>query len=115
MMLCQSLGEQGFHGALRSGDTLASELVQFAETSHANAVFISAVSLGGGRRIRYLCKRLRAKLPELPIIVGCWGRHPQPVVELRLKQAGATRIVSTLREASDAIQQMSRCAPATCH
>ncbi|MBX6313261.1 MAG: AI-2E family transporter [Isosphaeraceae bacterium] len=53
---------------------------------------------------RYLVRRLRARLPQLPILVGRWGEGGDPAeVAERLTAVGASRVVFTLAEARDQV------------
>ncbi len=52
--------------------TLTSELLDRVAGSRPVAVCIATVPPGGLAHTRYLCKRLRARFPELKILVGRW-------------------------------------------
>src|SRR5262249_46174955 len=58
---------------IASTEMLSSELVARAESERPALVCISSLPPGGLSQTRYLCKRLRAKLPETKILVGRWG------------------------------------------
>ncbi|MDB5337385.1 MAG: hypothetical protein JWN70_3004 [Planctomycetaceae bacterium] len=62
-------------------------------------ICIGSIPPGGLVRVRRLCKRLRAALPEVPIIVGRWGRKRQNQNERdQLMLAGATAVAATQAE-----------------
>jgi hypothetical protein len=48
---------------------------------------------------RYLVRRLRPQFTELPIVVGHWGDQGSANALERLKETGASRIVTTLADA----------------
>ncbi len=52
---------------------LTSEVVALVGQTCPALLCIGAVSPGGVPHLRYLCKQLRARLPALRIVVGCWG------------------------------------------
>ena len=54
---------------------------------------------GGLAHTRYLCKRLRARLPEARIVVGRWGLKGNVEQNLeQLREAGADQVETTLLE-----------------
>jgi predicted PurR-regulated permease PerM len=53
--------------------SLASEILQKIEDTKPPMVVIGAVSPGGISHTRYLCKRIRAKFPDLKVVVGRWN------------------------------------------
>lgn len=89
-----------------SADTLTGEAVQLADEADPAAVLIGCV-LPGIAHSRYLCKRFRARFPELKIIVGCWGRDDERQrTKKQLLQAGADEVVFSLLEARDRLNSL---------
>ena len=80
-----------------SPEMLSAELVARAETERPALICISSLPPGGLSQARYLCKRLRAKLPDTKILVGRWGLT-QGLDENReqLREAGADEVDATL-------------------
>jgi predicted PurR-regulated permease PerM len=81
-------------------DTLTAELLEMVAEKNPALVCIAAIPPGGLAHTRYLCKRLRARFPELRILVCRWG--PQASMTSspgQLDQAGADLITTTLLEA----------------
>ena len=108
VMLSQLLSDGTIEAETSSTDVLAAELVEYVKTTDVNAVVISAVPPRASRHARYLCKRLRAQLPELPIIVGLWsGSHLARTLK-RLEGSGATAIVHSLADAVKKLQALRR-------
>jgi hypothetical protein len=61
---------------------------------------------GGGGHARYLVKRLRGRFPDLPVVAACWGPHDDADEACAgLLDAGASDVVTTLREAGDRVAQ----------
>ncbi len=76
---------------------LASEMISRVGEHKPRVVCIGALGPGGIAHARYLCKRIRARFPELKILVGRWRAHDDPAkVEESLRSAGADRIAATL-------------------
>ncbi|HEV3446788.1 MAG TPA: hypothetical protein VG099_19265, partial [Gemmataceae bacterium] len=60
-------------------------------------VCIAALPPGGLAHSRYLCKRLRARLPETRIVVGRWGLKDSVEQDhQQLQDAGADQVETTL-------------------
>jgi predicted PurR-regulated permease PerM len=68
-------------------------------------VFIAILPPGGFPQARYLCKRLRKRFTNLPIIVGYWGpvRHYDKVL-VRLRVAGASYVTTSLLQSRSQIR-----------
>jgi GAF domain-containing protein len=91
-------------------DTLAAnELVTLVEKSDVDIACISVVAPSTVIHARYLCLKLRSKIPDLKIIVGLWGATAgvSDVVR-RLRDSGADQVVVSV---ADAIAQMAVAAP----
>ena len=58
---------------LMSDAVLSSEVVALIGEKSPAMICIAAVPPGGLAQTRYLCKRLRARFPNLKIAVGRWG------------------------------------------
>jgi hypothetical protein len=59
-------------------------------------------------RTRYLCKRLCAWFPELPIVVEHWGEIALTAENLALLRAdGIEQVGTTLRETRDQVMHVS--------
>jgi hypothetical protein len=77
--------------------TLASELVARAEELDPAVVCIGSLPPGGMAHTRYLCKRLRARFPEIKIVVGRWGlRAGLEENKAKLQAAGADHVEDSL-------------------
>lgn len=80
-------------------ETLTADLVgQVAEQAPA-LVCIGALPPGGLAHARYLCKKLRARFPEVKIIVGRWGLTGAAEANReQLQDAGANLTATTMLE-----------------
>ena len=72
-MLTQLLQQQGFAAQNASGKLAAGELLDLVEKSDVDAACISVVSPSTVIHARYLCVKLRARFPQLKIVIGLWG------------------------------------------
>jgi hypothetical protein len=80
-------------------EMLSSELVARAEETQPAVICIGSVPMGGLARCRYLCKRLRARVPDARIVVGRWGLKANfEQNQEQLREAGADQVDATLLE-----------------
>lgn len=109
-LLAQLLEPERWDLEVAAAKMLTAELVALAEKKEAALVCIGALPPDGLAHARYLCKRLRARLPHSKIVVGWWG--PRSTFERdaeQLKEAGADLVAATLLETR---QQMDGWRPA---
>jgi predicted PurR-regulated permease PerM len=91
---------------LTSPQLLASEVIALVESTRPAVVCLGALPASGlAARTRYLSKRLRARFPELRIIVGRWGlREEDGTARRHLEAAGASYVATTLVETREHLQ-----------
>ncbi len=77
-------------------DALASEVVERAVSENYTVICIGSIPPGGSAHTRYLCKRLRSRLPNVKIVVGRWGRKSNDENQRQLIEAGADGVDATL-------------------
>jgi hypothetical protein len=98
-MLGQLLDPAVWEVEVLSLEMLSAELVALAGEKAPAVVCIGALPPGGLAHTRYLCKRLRARLPEAKIMVGRWGlKDNVEQNEEQLREAGADQVATTLLE-----------------
>jgi hypothetical protein len=86
---------------------LTAELISLVEQASPELVCIGLVPPGGFAQTRYLCKRLRARFPTLPIIVGCWGdTTDETEILARLRLDSRTQVGTTLTKTRQQIMQV---------
>jgi predicted PurR-regulated permease PerM len=85
---------------------LASEVIALAEETRPDVVCLGALPASGlAAHTRYLCKRLRARCPDLRIVVGRWGlRASTGPARRQLEAAGASYVGTTLVETREHLQ-----------
>jgi len=88
---------------------LTSEVVAHVTERPPALLCLGAVVPGGAPHLRYLCKQLRARCPDLPLVVGCWGA-PEPVADTvaLLRADGLDHIGTTLQSSCDHLRQVSQ-------
>jgi hypothetical protein len=103
------LQQQGFAAQNAPGKLAAGELLDLVKKSEVNAACISVVSPSTVIHARYLCVKLRARFPQLKIVIGLWGMT-QGVSDAarRLGDSGANEVVTTI---ADAVVQLAKHAP----
>jgi hypothetical protein len=84
--------------------TLGSELVSRTGEKQPDLLCIAALPPGTLAHTRYLCKRLRARFPNVTILVGRWGQAPAETDTHRLTEAGADHVATSLQETCQQLQ-----------
>jgi predicted PurR-regulated permease PerM len=110
LMLKQRLDPGRFDVDVASPDLLVSEAITRVEDRQPAAVLVGALA-GAGRAIhlRSLCKRLRARFPDLPIVVGWWGADGgSDAARDAMMAAGADRVTVSLADACAQVQELAR-------
>ena len=109
LMLRDTLAPLGVDVEIAAPGQLSAESVQQVRERGVGVVVVASVPPGGLAQARYLCKRLRAGLPEIRIIVGRWS-SPEDAAEIRaaLIAAGADTVGTQLLEIRDAVLEVAR-------
>jgi predicted PurR-regulated permease PerM len=91
---------------------LTAQVLSLVEQTSPEIVCIGLVPPGGFAQTRYLCKRLRARFPALPIVIGCWGGPKDEVEHLaRLRLDSIAHTSTTLLETCNQIMQLPQIPP----
>lgn len=99
-MLVQLLHPPIFDAQNASRTLMTGELIDLAQSTAADAVCISVVAPTTIVHARHLCAKLRARLPDVKIVVGLWGATENVATAAeRLRSSGADEIVISLAEA----------------
>src|SRR5262249_39656414 len=107
--LRQRLDPRRFAMDVVSPNLLASEAIAVVEDREPAAVVICALDgPGHALQLRYLCKRLRARFGDLPIVVVWWGADVgQQAAHDAMVSAGADRVAVSLTEAAAQVQELA--------
>lgn len=108
-MLAQLLEPQGCRVEVISTKVLPAEVEARVEREKPALLFIAVLPPGGLVQARYLCKRLRKRLSDLPLVVGYWGgeRHFDKIL-VTLRSAGASYVTTSLRQSRSQIIALVR-------
>jgi hypothetical protein len=92
-----------------SAHALSGEVVTLAAERKSGVLLIAALSPGATEQVRHLCKRLRARCPEIRILVGRWGQNGAIDGDRELfLDAGAEAVGTSLRESCDQVLERAR-------
>jgi predicted PurR-regulated permease PerM len=105
LMLRQLLDSTRYEIELVSDATLTSEVVSLVGEKSPALICIATLPPGGLAQTRYLCKKLRARFPNLKIAVGRWGTASGDNNKILLS-AGADKVGTTMIETRDQIVQL---------
>ncbi len=111
VMLAQLLQPDGYRVEVVSTKVLPAEIVGRIERENPALVFIAILPPGGLVQARYLCKRLRKRFADLPIVVGYWGeeRHYDRLL-VHLRSAGASYVTTSLLQSRSQIRALAKTA-----
>ncbi|MCI0464444.1 MAG: AI-2E family transporter, partial [Gemmataceae bacterium] len=111
-MLGQMLQARGCRLEVAPVGVLWSELGERVEQERPALVCVGSLAPGGLALTRSLLKRLRARFPELRVVVARLGPAEEPEKERKLLQdAGADHATLTLLETRDRVAELARLAP----
>ena len=71
--LAGTLNPQKYHVVRAADNLMGAEVVALVEREQFDGICISSLPPGGLSHTKYLCKRLRARQPQLKIFVGHWS------------------------------------------
>jgi hypothetical protein len=98
-MFRQLLDPTRWNVEVLSIEMLSAEMVALAAEKKPAVVCVGAIPPGGLAHTRYLCRRLRAQLPDAKIVVGRWGlRGDLELNQEQLREAGADQVEMNLLE-----------------
>lgn len=104
-MLAQFLTSRGMQAEPLGIAYLTGEVLDNIEHSGAAAVCLSAVPPGAITYGRYLCKRIRSRMPQIPLVVGVWdARGDLARLQDRMVRLGADKLVTTFSEVYDTLR-----------
>jgi predicted PurR-regulated permease PerM len=104
--LCKATG-----GEVRvaSAAMLSAEVVSVVGEQMPDVALVATLGPGGLSQARYLCKRLRAAFPDLPVVVGRWSSDEDAgAVRTAMLAAGATEVGFTLIDTRQLVLQYAR-------
>ena len=98
-MLAQVVGPEGCRVEIAPTQLLPAQVEQLVADTKAVAVVVSVLPPGGLPQAAYLCRRLRKRFPDLPIVVAYWGpaAHYDKLLN-RLRKAGVSSVTTSLAQ-----------------
>jgi predicted PurR-regulated permease PerM len=111
-MLALLLKSKGCRVEGLSTRSLPAEVESRVERDKPALLFVAILPPGGLVQARYLCKRLRKRFGELPIVVGYWGvaRNFDRMLT-RLRSAGASYVTTSLLQSRSQVLALVKSAP----
>ena len=107
LMFRQLLDPARYDFVLTKTPLLTSEVVSLVVETSPALICIGAVPPGGLAQTRYLCKRLRARFPDLKIVVGRWGfRENTEETLAHLRADGIDYVGTNLCETRDEVMRL---------
>ena len=112
-MLVQLLGKHGLGGRVVPHEAVSRSAIGRLEVDGVAMLCISYLHLEGSlSHLRYLIRRLRQRLPGVPVMVGLWPAEAEVLKDDRLRAAlGAEYYASSLRDAVEACLDAAAPAP----
>lgn len=100
-MLVRLLAGEKWEVDVAATETLTSELLERIEEFRPAILCISSLPPGGLAHTRYLCKRVKARFPDLKLLVGRWGQAEDlEEAKTELTSVGADTIHTSLEAAA---------------
>jgi len=106
LMLRRLLDGTKYEVEIMSAAILTAEVVSQITEKDPTVVCIAAMPPNGLAQARYLCKRVRARFPNLKITIGRWGGATDDCNNLLA--AGADKVGVTIKETREQIVQLSQ-------
>ena len=103
-MLAQLLGKHGLGGRIAAHTEASRSNIDSLDTTGVAMVCISYLEISGSpNHLHYLMRRLRSRMPGVPILVGVWPAEDSDVSDKRIRNViGADHYTANLKDAVDA-------------
>jgi hypothetical protein len=109
LMLAQLLTKHGLRARVESAASLSVQAVARIDDAGVAMVCLSYLDAGSPAHMRYAVRRLRRKIPQARILLGCWGEGMDAAAAAALREAARADLVATsLREAMALCLEMAR-------
>ena len=106
-MLSECIDNARLELSIMDTGLLASEAIARAMEYQPALICIASLPPGGGTQARLLCMRLRARFPDLKILIGRWGYVGDTnKMRAQLLAAGGTDVATTLEDTRDQIDAL---------
>lgn len=103
-LLCHLLRRRGIGAATAPLTSPIEDVFKSADRAEVRTTFVSALPPSAVGAARQMCRRLKLRSPDTPVVVGVWQyRASLDELEERLRDSGPNELVTRL---SDAVQQI---------
>jgi hypothetical protein len=99
LMLAQLLTKHGLNARVEGAASLSIQSISQLEAADTPLVCLSYLDAGSPAHMRYAVRRLRRKMPQATILLGCWIADAAAAESLR-EAARADLVAATLRAAT---------------
>jgi predicted PurR-regulated permease PerM/methylmalonyl-CoA mutase cobalamin-binding subunit len=109
IMITQLLEFRGYCASSMGQSALASEMLDQVQQKSADIILVSALPPTAITHARYLCKRLDARFPSIPIVLGLWiydGDRDR--AKERVSPSDHAQITTSLQDALRQINQIAQ-------
>ncbi len=110
-MLVHALSMTGLPAERRPVPTVASDYLARLDLANASTVCIVYFSPHPDAQARHLCRRIRRRWPDLPIVLALWSASPELLGEAALQELGADAMVTSITEAVARLTHAAGLAP----
>jgi predicted PurR-regulated permease PerM len=98
IMVGQLLAEENIEPIVGAVETLTSEMVDAVDSLGVDAVVVSVLPPLAAPTSRLVCRRLRKRYPQLPVLVGYWDGGAGQDAHHQLASKGDAEVFTTLAE-----------------
>ncbi|WP_349774731.1 AI-2E family transporter [Microvirga terrae] len=95
LMLAQLLTKHGLHARVESAASLSIQAVARIDDAGVAMVCLSYLDAGSPAHMRYAVRRLRRKMPQAQILLGCWVEGMAAAAAAALREAVRADLVAT--------------------
>ena len=110
-MLAQLLSKHGLNARVEGADALSNASIFRLDTKGVALACVSFLDSKSPAQIRFAIRRLRRKLPDTPIILGCWLADTDPAALAAMVKADAG--AGTLRSVVKLCMDRARATPSS--
>ena len=109
ILLTDVLGKYGISARTVTSEQVAAANIATLDTQDTKLVCVSYLETSNYKNVRYLVRRLRKRMPDVPVVVAFWGAGTDDSRYLDSLEASEAEVVTTaLQETVECVLQFSR-------